>query len=260
MRCDQVRELAPLRLLDLLDEQEAAELRAHLEAGCPGCAAELAAARETLDLLPYALPEAEPSPMAKARLMAAVGREAAARDLPASARAGAPTWARTAAASLVAALVTGALTGALVLRRQEAMRAEIERQGEELAHLRLELSRARESIQLASTPFVTVVDLQGQGPQAGAAARVFWDRGRSAWQLFAANLPSPERGKSYQLWLITAEQKISAGTFSRPEAGPAAGTVVLPAGSGPVLAAAVTDEPEGGSPQPTGSILLLGKI
>ena len=140
------------------------------------------------------------------------------------------------------------------------MRAEIERQSEELADLRLELRRARESIQLASTPFVTVVDLQGQGPQFGAAARVFWDRGRSAWQLFAANLPSPEQGKSYQLWLITADQKISAGVFSRTEAGPAAGTVVLPAGSGPVLAAAVTDEPEGGSPQPTGSILLLGKI
>ena len=57
---------------------------------------------------------------------------------------------------------------------------------------------------------------------------------------------------------ITGKSKISAGVFD-PAAGTASGTVVVPPEEGPVLAAAVTDEPMGGSPQPTGSILLLGK-
>jgi hypothetical protein len=40
----------------------------------------------------------------------------------------------------------------------------------------------------------------------------------------------------------------------------ASGTVSVPPEAGAVVAAAVTPEPEGGSPQPTGNILLLGKI
>jgi len=55
--------------------------------------------------------------------------------------------------------------------------------------------------------------------------------------------------------------RISAGVFEPVAAGEAAaGQVRTPAAAGPVLAAAVTDEPEGGSPQPTGSILPLGKL
>ena len=91
---------------------------------------------------------------------------------------------------------------------------------------------------------------------AGVAERYQFDPKSTSWQLYAANLPAPPAGKTYQLWLITPTAKISAGTFTNE----GTGQVVVPADAGAVVAVAVTDEPEGGSPQPTGSILLLGKI
>ena len=105
-----------------------------------------------------------------------------------------------------------------------------------------------------------VIDLAGQGPGVGSSARIFWDQGRQHWKLYAASLPPAGPGKTYQLWLVTPTAKLSAGTFDPGTEGEATGRVEVPLESGPVLAAAVTDEPAGGSPQPTGTILLLGKI
>jgi len=262
MRCEELKELLPLHLVNLLDEREEATVAAHLERGCPRCVAELAAASEVLAHLPFDLPAQEPSPLVKARLMSAIRAQG---EVPAR-RAGMswlPAWAAGAAA---AAVVAAVVAGGVMTRRYEAaasgLRAEITRQSAEVASLRRQVHEARESIQLVSSPKVTVVNLAGQGERAQAAARVFWDRGRDTWRLYAADLPPAGQGKTYQLWLITATDKISAGTFSAsvPVTEAASGSVRVPQDAGPVIAAAITDEPEGGSPQPTGSILLMGRI
>lgn len=256
MGCDALKDLVPLHLLDLLEVEEEASLRRHLDGGCPRCASEVAATRQVLDLLPFSLPAEEPSPMVKARLHAAIRKErsAAPRAL---------AWARATAASVAAAIVAALLAGSIVGRRAETglagLREQIDRQTEELASLRKQVRAAQDSIRLASAPGVVVADLAGQGERSSSAARVFWDRQRDRWELYAANLPPAGPGKTYQLWLVTPSAKISAGTFEAT-AEAATGSVQLPPGAGPVVAAAVTDEPAGGSPQPTGSILLLGKI
>src|SRR2546428_13541408 len=72
MRCEELKELIQLRVVDRLEPHEELSVRQHLDAGCPRCVAELASATETVSMLPFALPEEEPSPMAKAKLMAAV--------------------------------------------------------------------------------------------------------------------------------------------------------------------------------------------
>ena len=260
MRCEEIRELLPLHALDILEEREAAEVRAHLAAGCPRCSAEIAAARETLAQLPYSLPAQEPSSMAKARLMAAVhgeGAGARAADNPAF-------WGKAAtlaaAASLVAALLTGVLVGRRYAAQSEELRAQIRIQKEELARLEGQFRRTRDTILLVRSPGSKVIDLQGQEERAAAAARVFWDVRRGTWRLYADNLPAAGPGRTYQLWLVTAKAKISAGVFDPGAEEGASGTVSVPPEAGTVVAAAVTPEPEGGSSQPTGSILLLGKI
>ncbi len=165
---------------------------------------------------------------------------------------------------MAAAALAAVLTGGLLDRRHRAitaeLRARIERQDGEVAALQEEIRQAREAVRLVSSPGVVVVDLEGQESRLGASARVFWDRRSDAWQLYAADLPPAGPGKTYQLWLVTGTRKISAGTFDTTAAAQAAGRVSVPPEAGPVLAAAITDEPAGGSPQPTGSILLLGTI
>lgn len=250
MPCEEVKELIQLRALDLLDLREQDVVREHLQSGCPRCAAEAAAISETVSLLPFALPQEEPSPMAKARLMAAVSREVAA----ASSTVVRPVWRVAVAASIVAALAGAALSGFVMMRRQEQLVAEV-------ASLKLQVSEARQSIRLLTSPGVEVVELTGQGERAGQAVRLFWDRAGQSWQLYASNLPPAPAGKVYQLWVITEDgQKISAGTFDTAMMTAAAGSLNVPSGAGRATLAAVTLEPTGGSAQPTTRPFLVGSL
>ncbi len=72
--------------------------------------------------------------------------------------------------------------------------------------------------------------------------------------LFVADgLPDPGAGFTYQLWFIGSDGPTSAGTFL-PEAGQA--TVVLEGAASDRLTVGLTIEPEGGSEQPTGEVLV----
>ena len=86
---------------------------------------------------------------------------------------------------------------------------------------------------------------------------MFWDQSVDAWTFVAHNLPKPKTGRTYQLWLVTAKQKISAGTFMPGANGDAVvrATYALPKDA--LAAIAVTDEPEAGSAQPTTPPVLL---
>ncbi|MGH9868463.1 MAG: anti-sigma factor [Candidatus Polarisedimenticolia bacterium] len=257
MRCEQVQDLLPLHALGQLEPAEARDVRGHLDSGCPRCASEAAAFQETLAALPLALESAEPSPMAKARLMARVRKEAPA-GRPASpwrARAG---WIAAAAAVLIALVNAAAMSGSY-REASESLRAQIRSQSLELARLKEQVQRTQDTIQMVSSPGAKVIDLAGQ-EDVTAAARVFYDSRRGNWKLYADNLPPAGAGKTYQLWVVTAQAKISAGVFDTAAAAEASGTVTVPESAGAVVALAVTPEPEGGSPQPTGAILLVGKI
>lgn len=106
-------------------------------------------------------------------------------------------------------------------------------------------------------PSVAVVTLAANGVRA-PSARMFWDQSVNAWTFVAHNLPRPKPGRVYQLWLVTANQKISAGVFIPQANGEALvrATYALPANT--LAAVAVTDEPETGSAQPTTVPLIVG--
>jgi anti-sigma-K factor RskA len=263
MRCEEIRELLPLHALGALEAPDAAAVRAHLDSGCPKCAAELAGFSATVAEIPFALPAEDAPSRVKSRLLAAVREERAEREspIPQSPRG---LWLRAvplaAAASLVAAVLTGAIVSRSFGRQAEALRTQIQFQKARLAALEEQSRRTRETILLVRSPGSRVIDLQGQEDRAESAARVFWDARRGKWTLYADRLPPAGAGKTYQLWLVTDREKISAGTFDPSAAEEATGEVTVPPDAGTVIAAAVTPEPEGGSPQPTGKILLLGKI
>jgi hypothetical protein len=101
---------------------------------------------------------------------------------------------------------------------------------------------------------VAVMSLTSSGANA-PYARMFWDQKRNTWTLVAHNMPELKPGRTYQLWLVTATEKISAGTFD-PRNGEALvrATYALPPAS--LRALAVTEEPAGGVPQPTGAMVI----
>ena len=117
------------------------------------------------------------------------------------------------------------------------------------------------SLQLAvlAAPDLQRIDLAGQPTAPQASARAFWSRSRGL-VFTASNLPTPPAGKTYQLWVLTKQPApISAGLF-KPDSQRtgcrglrhAAQNLPQPIGM------AVTIEPEGGVPAPTGDKYLVG--
>jgi hypothetical protein len=90
----------------------------------------------------------------------------------------------------------------------------------------------------------------------GPSAQLLWSRTRGL-VLSGSRLPAAPPESTYQLWLVTSTQSVGAGLFVPDDAGRA--TLVVdapPRVPGRVVGAAVTIEPSGGRPTPSGRTLL----
>jgi len=105
-----------------------------------------------------------------------------------------------------------------------------------------------------------VVSLAAEGRQ--PAARIFWNHDRNQFVVTAFALPPAAEGHTYQLWAIAdGHAPVSMGTFETDAGGRA--TAVLPVDPaitalGFIRLCGLTEEPDGGSPQPTEAPRLVG--
>ena len=103
------------------------------------------------------------------------------------------------------------------------------------------------------------VDLQGQPVAPGASARAFWSQTRGV--IFtAARLPPLPPGRTYQLWIISGQLPVGTGLLRPSPDGVVQAVFATPAGLTKAAAFAVTIEPEGGAPAPTGDKYLVGLV
>lgn len=121
---------------------------------------------------------------------------------------------------------------------------------------------ARQSEEFAGlfkNPASKVVSLSGSEMAKSAGAFLLFDpTTKKAW-LYAFNLPALPSGKVYQLWAID-DKPVSAGVFGL-DAGQKARMSIKNMGDFPRMKKfAVTVEPDGGRPEPTGAIYLIGQI
>lgn len=120
----------------------------------------------------------------------------------------------------------------------------------ELDSLRVAMTDRDRLIANLTGPQVAVMSRMSADPR-WPSARMFWDRPHDAWTFVAHHLAPPERGHVYQLWLVTPTSKISAGTFVPLVNGDAVVRTTNRLVRGALSAVAVTEEPEGGSAQPS---------
>jgi anti-sigma-K factor RskA len=163
------------------------------------------------------------------------------------------------------ALLAAGITGVAILipaRREVTLTRAALRAAEDAAQSsRARAASAEQKFRALGAPATRVFAMGPAGPQPEAAARIFWDESRGTWQVFFSKMKTPAPGRTYQLWFITPGQaKVSAGTFAVDSAGEATLDVAIPKDLGEIALAAVTEEPEGGVPQPTGAIQLVGKL
>jgi anti-sigma-K factor RskA len=93
-----------------------------------------------------------------------------------------------------------------------------------------------------------------------AGARMYVNRATQQVILAAYQLPPAPEGRIYQLWGITkGSTPVSLGTFNTAANGEARYVATAPAGL-TIDVGAITEEPAGGSPQPTSTPFLVGQV
>jgi anti-sigma-K factor RskA len=153
------------------------------------------------------------------------------------------------AAGLVAASVVG-----IMAWDQYHLRSALERQQASLARLEHELASQRALTSLVSGTDSSVAALKGTAPARQADGWIAWSPSRKRGFLVVHNLPVAPAGKQYQLWVIAAGHPASAGVFDVDNLGHA--SLVVPVEPPQPDAFAITLEPSGGAPAPSGSPLM----
>jgi hypothetical protein len=162
-----------------------------------------------------------------------------------------------AAASLVLLIGVG-LYAASLRNRLATTEARYLAAARERGELERRVAEREATLAAISAPAARVIEMAAARP-AAPSGRMFWDPATDRWTFFAHNLPAVREGREYQLWLVTTDdRKIPAGTFRPDGRGSAVvqATYALPADA--LAAVAVTEEPAGGLPQPSGAIIVAG--
>lgn len=160
------------------------------------------------------------------------------------------------------------LAGFLMLRQTEPSGSDLEarleqvmRQASAAERALIEARRATADAQSAMAvlvaPDLARIDLAGQSMAPQARARALWSR--SNGMLFTvSNLPSLPEGRVYQVWVVTDTAPISAGLLTPDATGRGMVFFSTPPDLPAPVAVAVTLEPAGGVPAPTGERFLIG--
>ncbi|MGB8593319.1 MAG: anti-sigma factor [Candidatus Acidiferrales bacterium] len=250
-----------LYALGVLEGQDLEAFESHL-ASCDDCTNKVAEAQGRMALLALAAEPAQPSPGAKETLMRQLSAQAEGREYrrPASEpeRASSPgtrwwtvIWAPAAAALALATIFLWISNARLSTQidDQRGQVAEFQRQNEQATVL-IDLVTARDTL---------FVPLPSSRESHGASARVLYNA-RLGKIFYSDTLSAPPSDKSYQLWLIPASGNPISAAILSPEPGSGSRIVAnVPQGIS-AKAFAVTLEPAGGRPQPTGPKILVGPV
>ncbi len=253
---DETEELFPFYALGALSDDERARVEAYVAANT-GAQARLNEMMGTTSALAYEAAPVEPSPALKKSLMERVNADARARRSRSRAPAPVPPRAAwlprlVAAFSLIVAVAAG---GWALSVSREVARLQLQTEA-----LRQELETQRGALAQIASPDAQVFAIAGTEHQPGAYGQLIANTQTGAAVLVVAGLSPLEPGKVYEFWLITGDTPVGAGMFQVDAQGQAILQVPQNVTPGSFNAIGVSIEPEGGSQQPTGDIVMLGSI
>ena len=258
---DQFRELIEAYALGALDKGERASLEAHIASGCADCSKALEEARWLVSQLAHLAPKAQPSDMLRGRLLQTVRAEArtAKASRPSSTI---PMWMWGAVAALLLfTLYTSWETIALkneIAKTTEQATAEIAKRQE----LQEQFALAKREAVILTDPHSVKIPLPA-GSKDMPQLEATW-HSQLGIVVAGQKVPAPSGNRTLQLWLIPKAPggKPIPSLMLRPDAD---GKFMLLVSNPPeamesTKALAITEEPAGGSPQPTTTPIWVGAI
>jgi len=229
----------------------------HLEGGCESCIDRLRQLVELSARLAAAVPQRDPSPAVKERLLEKIrsGRQRQSRA-PAS-RSHRFGWVLAAAAS--AAAIVLAVWSLGIREDLTALRSDLGASQQEVVRLREDMATYETATRLLGKPCTRLVDLAGVEPNPQAFGKVMLHPDERVGIIYVYRLPQTPEGMEYQLWFLRDGKPASVGVFSVSEDGSA--VLKLPGLPDPktIVEFQVTIEPLGGRTAPTGMQYLQGR-
>jgi anti-sigma-K factor RskA len=241
------------------EEKHAIEMHA---AVCSECTRKLAEAQGRIAVLAFAAPRVEPSPAVKQRLMQQVraSAESAAPVRPAhEPEHAAGFFGRWWAAVLVPATAILVFVTIFLWNETRQLDQQLAALRSTMSQQQQQLQDAREVSDLITARDTVTVALAQQPGMPNGTAHVMYNL-KMGMLMYQGEIAPAPAAKSYQLWLVPANgSPISAGVFNPVSGQPNHWMMKIPEGVSP-KAFAVTLEPAGGMPQPTGPKVLVGAV
>ena len=254
-----------LYALGALDGAEKAALEAHLEV-CAECRRKLEAAGARAAVFGLASPPAEPRPEIRELVLARFRAHRAPRPVvaaPEPSRYRRSPWSPLLAAAAAVLLIAAAWLE-IENRRLNTELGQLQATHQQLEasshQLQAESIRAQSTLDVLTAPDTVQVELTPASVRPTPHGKAFFNASKGLL-FYAANLPALPAGRTYELWLIpSAGAPVGAGLFATDARGN--GEVILPPLPGGLTpkAFAVTIEPAGGVPAPTGPKVLIGPV
>ena len=263
---EKMEELLTFYALDAVTDAERQQVEAYVAAN-PEARLRLDEMLRTASTLAYASEPLDPPPALKRTLMDRVNADAEKRFAP-PAPIRTSAWSRfiesiqPRAGSLFPQAVTVfSLFIALALGAWGfSLRNELKSLQAQTAQLQEEVAEQQEILAVIASPNAQTFDVAGTDQQPGSHGKLFADAETGSAVLVVAGLQQLEAGKTYEFWLIKGETPVAAGIFEVNESGQAILKLSHAVTPGSYDAVGVSIEPEGGSEQPTGSIVMLSEI
>jgi len=256
-----IEELLPFYALDALSDEEREQVESYL-AEHPEVREQIGDLHSTAAALPYAVTPVEPQRRLKEALMARVAVDERSR---ASEQKQAPAprqnrWANLFPAFSLA-VATVAVVWAVILNIQlSQLRSDVGAMGKALVAQSNSLAQINAKLPQTPASAARTISLKGTNVQPRAQGQLIADLTSDSAVLVITGLGPLEAGKTYQVWLIDAGGPKNAGLLTVDAHGQGVLIVSSDAQIGSFKALGISIEPDGGSPQPTGDIVVLSDL
>jgi anti-sigma-K factor RskA len=256
---ENVEELFAFYALGALTEAERSQVEAYV-ASHPEAKARLEEMSRAASALPYDADPVEPPAALKKALMDRVNADARAR-FGSSRQIASPSRSRFVDFILPRAIAVFSLLIAIGLGVWAiSLNNEVAHLRAETTSLRLELENQRTVITQLTSPQAQTFAISGTEHQPDAHGQFIADSRTGSAVLVVSGLNQLAAGSIYEFWLINDNGAVAAGLFRVDEQGQAILQVAQNYTPGTYNAIGVSIEPERGSAQPTGDIVMLGKV
>ena len=260
-----------LYALGALGGDEKREFESHI-ASCSACTEKFAAAQGRIALLALAAPPAVPSAVVKQQLMRSIQESPKkaiqvapriakdpARQTPGEKERSQGFFGHWWAAVLAPVGIAFAIATIFLWTQNRSLDKQLTAMRASLDIQQHELSDAREVADLMHSSDTMTVALASMPGMPKGSAHVMYNA-KMGMLMYDGKIDPAPPNKSYQLWIVPMKgDPISAGVFKAVQGEPNHWMMKLPEGVQPKVFA-VTMEPAGGMPQPTGPKVLVGTV